>query len=243
MPINIQSVTSVQAVAQTAAAAIADVLRKKPDAVLGLATGSTPVPTYAELVRLHREEGVRFARATAFNLDEYRGLSGDHAQSYRYFMQHHLFDHVDIRPWNTHVLNGIAADAEAECRAFEMKIQASGGIDVWLIGIGRNGHIAFNEPGSAPDSRTRVIDLLEDTVAANSRFFDDLRDVPRQALTVGVGTICAARRVLLLATGKDKAQAIARAVRGTPDVSCPASFLQRHPDCTFVLDAGAASGL
>lgn len=243
MPIKIQKMTSPQAVAQTAAATIADVLRKKPDAVLGLATGSTPIPTYAELVRLHREAGLTFARATAFNLDEYRGLSGDHDQSYRYFMQHHLFDHVDIRPWNTHILNGIAVDAEAECRAFELKIQASGGIDVWLIGVGRNGHIAFNEPGSAQDSRTRVIDLLADTVATNSRFFDNPKDVPRQALTVGVGAIFEARRILLLATGKDKAQAIARAVQGTPDVSCPASFLQCHPDCTFILDGDAASGI
>ncbi len=243
MSIAIQICDTPEGVAQKAAASIARQIQQKPDAVLGLATGSTPILTYAELVRLHREQHVSFAQTTAFNLDEYVGLSGNHDQSYRYFMQHHLFDHIDIQSWNTYVLNGKAVDAQAECQAFELKIRACGGIDLWLIGIGRNGHIAFNEPGSTSDSRTRIIDLLPDTILTNSRFFTNPGDVPKHALTVGVGTICDARQVVLLATGKDKADAIDRAVNGPIGSQCPASFLQNHPACTIILDKEAASKL
>ena len=239
MPIQLQISDTPDDVARAAASEIAGLIRRKPGAVLGLATGSTPVKTYAELRRMNRE-GLSFSRLTTFNLDEYWGLDGEHPQSYRYFMNHTFFDGTDIQLWNTHVPNGMAVDAGLECEAFETKIRACGGVDLWLLGIGRNGHIAFNEPGSALDSRTRLVDLTESTIAANSRFFERVEDVPKQALTAGIATICEAKRILLLAMGKDKAGAIARAVQGVPHSDCPASFLQTHSDCTFILDREAA---
>ena len=242
MPIQLHICDTPDKVARTAALEIAELIRRKPDAVLGLASGATPVKTYSELIRANRE-GLSFARLTTFNLDEYRGLDGDHCQSYRHFMNQMFFAHVDIRLGNTHIPNGIAVDPECECRAFEAKIRACGGIDLWLLGMGRNGHIAFNEPGSPPDSRTRLVDLTEDTRATNSRFFAQPDGVPKQALTVGIATICDAKRILLLATGQRKARAIARAVQALPQLACPASFLQTHPDCTFILDREAASEL
>lgn len=230
-------------VARRAAAQIAELIAPNPRAVLGLATGSTPEGTYAELVRLHRDEGLRFAQVTTFNLDEYWRLPAQHEQSYRRFMEERLFSAIDIPQDQTHVLDGMAADAAAECAAFEAKITECGGVDLWLLGIGSNGHIAFNEPGSAGDSRTRLVDLTPETIAANSdgRFFDDPADVPRQALTAGIGTIRDARRVLLLATGAGKAPAVTRALDGPIDADCPASWLQDHRDCAFYLDTEAAS--
>ncbi len=240
MPIQVKICDTSDDVARAAALEIAALICQKPDAVLGLATGSTPVRTYEELVRMNRE-GLSFSRLTTFNLDEYWGLDGEHPQSYRFFMNHTFFNGTDIQPWNTHVPNGTAVDADLECEAFEARIRACGGVDLWLLGIGRNGHIAFNEPSSAPDSRTRLVDLTESTIAANSRFFERVGDVPKHALTAGIATICEAKRILLLATGKDKARAIARAVQGVPHSSCPASFLQTHSDCTFILDRESAS--
>ena len=232
-------------VARRAARVFADQVRAKPDSVLGLATGSTPESTYAELARLHREEGISFARVITFNLDEYWGLDGDHEQSYRHFMNRNLFDHIDIRPWNTHVLNGKAANPLLECQAFETKIISVGGVDLWLLGIGLNGHIAFNEPGSSVDSRTRLVSLSQSTIEANSdgRFFKDPRQVPRCALSAGIGTIREAKKLLLLATGPKKASAVAAALQGAFDPACPASLLQDHPDCTFMADIKAASEL
>ena len=240
MPIQVKICDTPDDVARAAASEIAGLVRQKPGAVLGLATGSTPVKTYAELVRMNRGE-LSFSGLTTFNLDEYWGLDGTHPQSYRYFMNHAFFAGTDIQLWNTHVPDGMAVDADLECEAFETRIRACGGVDLWLLGIGRNGHIAFNEPGSAPDSRTRLVDLTESTIAANSRFFEHVEDVPKQALTAGIATICEAKRILLLATGTDKAGAIAHAVQSVPHPACPASFLQTHPDCTFILDREAAS--
>lgn len=242
MPIQIQIRDTADEVARIAASEIAELIRRKPNAVLGLSSGATPVKTYSELIRAHRD-GLSFARLTTFNLDEYRGLDGGHCQSYRHFMNRMFFAHVDIRLWNTHIPNGAAVDPQCECRAFEAKIRACGGIDLWLLGMGRNGHIAFNEPGSSPVSRTRLVDLTEATRATNSRFFAHRDEVPKQALTVGIATICDAKRILLLATGKVKARAIARAVHCPPHPDCPASFLQTHPDCTFIFDKEAASEL
>ena len=241
--IHVQIFPTPEAVAHAAAEAIADQVRTKPDSVLGFATGSTPEKTYVELARLHREQKLSFARVTSFNLDEYLGLDSDHAQSYRAFMQDRLFQHIDIKPWNTHVLNGRTLNPRAECEAFELKIAASGGIDLWLLGIGTNGHVAFNEPGSSVDSRTRLVALSQSTIEANSdgRFFSRPQDVPRCALTAGISTIRESRSLLLLATGPKKAQAVANALHGpfTPD--CPASLLQDHPDCRFFIDQEAAS--
>ena len=232
-------------VAHKAAAALAGVIRSRSETVLGLATGSTPEATYAELARMHRDEGLGFAGVTSFNLDEYWGLGGDHEQSYRHFMNDRLFRHVDLRPWNTHVLNGRARFPELECRSFEDRILSAGGVDLWLLGIGGNGHIAFNEPGSPVDSRTRLVSLTQETIDANSdgRFFSDPAEVPRCALSAGIGTIREARSIVLLATGGNKADAVAAAVEGPFTEDCPASLLQDHPDCTFIIDAGAASKL
>lgn len=232
-------------VAAKASEIIANLVRSRPDSVIGLATGSTPEQTYARLAELHHGEGLEFRRVTSFNLDEYWGLDGDHDQSYRFFMNDRLFDRIDIRPWNTHVPNGAAANHDLECRAFETKILAAGGIDLWLLGIGTNGHVAFNEPGSPVDSRTRLVNLAPSTIEANSdgRFFKDAESVPRFALSAGIGTIRESRRILLLATGAQKADAVARAVEGPPTTDCPASLLQSHPDCTFIVDREAASEL
>lgn len=232
-------------VAREAANRIAQVVKAKPNAVIGLATGSTPESTYAELARIHRTDGLSFAEASSFNLDEYWGLGGGHDQSYRYFMNDRLFKHIDIRPWNTHVLNGKAANPYLECAAFEQQILSVGGVDIWLLGIGGNGHIAFNEPGSSVDSRTRLVSLTPETIAANSdgRFFRDPAEVPRCALSAGIGTIREARKIVLLATGAKKADAVAAAVAGPFTVDCPASLLQDHPDCTFVVDSQAAAKL
>ena len=232
-------------VAKKAAAIFAKQLKAKPDSVFGFATGSTPEKTYAELARLHKEEGLDFSKVRTFNLDEYWGLDGDHNQSYRYFMNDRLFKHINIKPWNTFVLDGTAVNPMLECKAFETKILAVGGVDIWLLGIGNNGHIAFNEPGSSVDSRTRLVSLTQSTIDANSdgRFFKNPADVPRCALSAGIGTIREARKIVLLATGSKKADAVAAALEGPFSPDCPASLLQDHKDCTFILDSEAASKL
>ena len=218
-------------------------IRDSPGLVLGLATGGTPVGCYRELVRRHREEGLDFSRVTTFNLDEYVGLPPGHAQSYHRFMREQLFDHVNLDPARTHLPNGLATDPAAHAAAYEEAIRQAGGIDLQLLGIGHNGHIAFNEPGASLDSRTRVVRLREETIEANGRFFDDPADVPRTAVTMGIGTILEARRLVLLATGQDKAEAVWRALRGPIHGEHPASMLRTHPDVTFVLDRAAASKL
>ena len=222
---------------------IAESIRAKPEIVLGLATGGTPLGIYRELVRMHREESLDFSNVTTFNLDEYVGLGPKHPQSYRFFMQQQLFDHINIKPSNTHVPNGLASDIEAHAREYEASVRAAGGIDLQLLGIGENGHIAFNEPGSPADSRTRRVDLTEATIEANSRFFSSMDDVPRHAITMGIATILDAKRIILMASGKRKANAIREAIEGPINESCPASQLQRSGDVTFVLDAAAAAQL
>ena len=243
--IKLQICDDADDVATQAAAAFAELIRTRPEAVIGLATGSTPEASYTELARLHLDTGLSFSEVTSFNLDEYWGLGGGHNQSYRYFMNDRLFQYIDIQPWNTHVLNGKARFPELECRSFEDSILAVGGIDLWLLGIGGNGHIAFNEPGSPVDSRTRLVSLSQETIASNSdgRFFSDPANVPRCALSAGIGTIREASALILLATGEKKAAAIAAAVEGPFSDDCPASLLQDHADCTFIIDAAAASKL
>lgn len=214
-------------------------------AVLGLATGSTPVGLYRELVRLHREEGLSFKGVVTFNLDEYFGLSPEHPESYRRFMRDQLFDHIDIDPSDTHVPDGTVDRDEVfeSCRAYEERIAAAGGIDLQILGIGRTGHIGFNEPGSGPETRTRLVTLDHLTRRDAARDFLGEENVPRFAITMGVGTILDARKVVLLAWGEGKAEVIRRAVEEPPTDSIPAGFLQNHPYCRFLLDAGAASRL
>lgn len=232
-----------QEVAEYAAQDVVKDINAKPNFVLGLATGSTPEGAYAEMAKANKAGKVDFSKVMTFNLDEYWGLDCDHDQSYRYFMNDRLFNHINIRPWNTNVLNGKAWNPKLECDAFEQKIVSVGGIDTWLIGIGPNGHIAFNEPGSPVDSRTRLVSLTQATINANSdgRFFSDPKDVPSCALSAGIGTIREARKIIMLATGVAKAEVVAAAYQGslTPDIPC--SLLQDHEDVTFIVDEEAAS--
>ncbi|QDS88827.1 Glucosamine-6-phosphate deaminase [Rosistilla ulvae] len=231
------------AAANRCAALIIDQIQKKPDSVLGLATGGTPVACYQVLIEMYQEKLVSFAACKSFNLDEYVGLAGDHPQSYRHFMQTNLFDHIDIDPAATHVPNGLAKDYEAYGEVYEQQIADAGGIDLQLLGIGTDGHIAFNEPGSSLGSRTRLKTLMPETVQDNARFFESIDEVPRLAVTMGVGTILESRQCLLMATGSHKADAIAAAIEGPVTCQNTASALQLHRDAIYVLDEAAASGL
>ena len=230
-------------VAEYGAARFIDVLAEKPDATLGLATGSTPIQLYKTLIRHYQQGEVSFRRASSFNLDEYLGLAGDHPQSYRHFMNTELFDHIDFDRSRTQVPDGTTKDPLAACEAYENAIREAGGIDLQLLGIGRNGHIGFNEPSSSLASRTRVKTLTPDTVKANQRFFKPDEFQPNLAITMGIGTIMEARQILLLATGEGKAEAVREAVEGPVAARCPASILQMHPRATLVLDREAAQGL
>ncbi|MFM9016392.1 MAG: glucosamine-6-phosphate deaminase [Verrucomicrobiota bacterium] len=230
------------AVAATVAQLIRDARRQGRKAVLGLATGSTPLPLYRELVRLHREQGLSFADVITFNLDEYEGLAGSHPQSYRRYMDEHLFSQVDIPASATHVPDGTAADPAQACRDFEEAIRRAGGVDLQILGIGRTGHIGFNEPPSPRESRTRRVVLDEVTRRDNSAFFGNVESVPRAALTMGVATILDARRIELLAFGRGKAEIVRRARQEKPGPDCPATWLQEHGACTFHLDPESASG-
>ncbi|RKY70466.1 MAG: glucosamine-6-phosphate deaminase, partial [Candidatus Latescibacterota bacterium] len=197
-----------------AAEFVAGIVRNKPDCVLGLATGSTPIGLYKELIRMHQEEGLDFARVTTFNLDEYYGLAPEHDQSYHYFMHDNLFNHINVSPANINVPSGTAPDVNGACAHYEEMIEEAGGIDIQVLGIGGDGHIAFNEPGSSLGSRTRLVTLDEGTIKDNARFFEKEEDVPHLAITMGVGTILEARKCLVLASGAKKAGIIAEAVEG-----------------------------
>ena len=208
--------------------------------ILGLPTGSTPIGTYKELIRLHKEGKVSFAHVVTFNMDEYVKIPESHPESYHSFMWNNFFSHIDIKKENVNILNGNAEDLEAECERYEAKIKSYGGIDLFMGGIGPDGHIAFNEPGSSLTSRTRVKTLTMDTVIANSRFFDnDINQVPKTALTVGVGTVMDAREVMILANGHGKARALAAAIEGAVSQMCAVSVLQLHPTGIIVCDDAA----
>jgi glucosamine-6-phosphate deaminase len=227
-----------------AARLIAKLIRSKPDCVLGLATGSTPVATYNELIRFHREEGLDFSNVTTFNLDEYVSLPPEHPQSYHAFMQEHLFRHINVPAKRIHIPNGMAKDIPGECARYEYSIRAAGGIDLQLLGIGSDGHIGFNEPTSSLASRTRIKTLTERTREDNARFFDDdLSKVPMHCITMGVGTIMECHQVLILAFGAKKALAIAEAVEGPITAMNPASILQMHPVTKVLMDEPAAGSL
>ena len=211
----------------------------KPNCALGLATGTTPIGAYNQLIDWYKQGYLDFSRVSTYNLDEYRGLSHDDPQSYHYFMNEHLFSHINIDIEATHVPDGSNPNAEEACSSYDALVEAAGYVDLQLLGIGNNGHIGFNEPASAFAAGTQCIDLTESTIEANSRLSDHIEDVPRQAYTMGVGTIMHARRVLLIASGSKKAQAIYDTVRGPVTPEVPASALQLHPDCTIVADSEA----
>ncbi len=215
----------------------------KPSSVLGLATGSTPVGMYGELVKKYRAGELDFGEIKTANLDEYAGLEPTHEQSYRYFMQKNLFDHVNIRPQNTHVPNGASKNPEEECKEYDRILDGLGGVDIQVLGIGHNGHIGFNEPSEAFERDTHVVELQKSTIDANSRFFSSVDEIPKKAITMGIGSIMRARCILLLASGEGKAEIIKQALRGPITPYVPASVLQLHPNVIVVCDKGAASKL
>lgn len=213
----------------------------KPNSVLGLATGSTPLKPYNHMIRLYEQGAVDFSKVTTFNLDEYCKLDVEDKNSYHSFMHENLFDHINIPKERIHFLDGNAADLEAECKQYEESIRAAGGIDIQLLGIGSNGHIAFNEPSDSFQRWTHVVSLKESTIQDNSRFFNTIEEVPTQALTMGIGSIMQAKRILIIALGEHKAKAIKQVISGNVTPECPASVLQFHTDVTLMLDRGATS--
>ena len=226
-----------------AASMISEQIEKKPDTVLGLATGSTPLGTYRELIKLYKENKIDFSKVVSFNLDEYVNLLPEHEQSYQYFMKENFFNHINIIPENYFLPDGMAKNIPQSCVEYENNIEAHGGIDIQILGIGSNGHIAFNEPGSSLGSRTRVKTLSKSTIEDNSRFCENIDEVPRYAITMGIGTILDSRLLILLASGENKAEAIAKTIEGPITAMVPATVVQLHPKVTIVIDTEAASKL
>lgn len=231
------------AISKEGARIVAELVRKKPDCVLGFATGSSPLGMYRELIRMHREDGLDFSKVTTFNLDEYVGLPPEHEQSYHYFMWENLFKHINVGPRHVNIPHGMADDIEGHCVWYEEQIEKAGGIDLQLLGIGGNGHIAFNEPGSSLGSRTRIKTLTEKTRQDNAHSFDSMDQVPKYAMTMGVGTIMDARKLLMLASGKGKANAIKNTTEGPISAMVPATIVQMHQHATLLIDEAAASSL
>lgn len=226
----------------SAAKVVSDLISGKPDCVLGLATGSTPEGMYAELVKGCNEGKVDFSAVRTVNLDEYYPIKPENDQSYRYFMNSRLFDHVNIDKANTNVPNGMAADAAEEGARYEKIIESLGGIDLQVLGIGQNGHIGFNEPDEELIPITHLTDLTEDTIQVNSRFFDSVDQVPKQAFTMGIKTIFSARSIILLASGKNKHNAVKKMLSGNITTLCPATLLNLHPNVTLICDTDAYNG-
>ena len=236
---QICKVKNYQELSRKAANLIAAQITLKPDSVLGLATGSSPIGTYDRLVEMYQDGDLDFSQITTVNLDEYKGLPGSHEQSYRYFMNTNLFDHVNIDKNKTYVPNGLEEDSDKACADYNEIIRSVGGIDIQLLGIGGNGHIGFNEPGEAFEKETHCVDLTESTIKANARFFESMDEVPKQAYTMGIKNIMAAKKILLVATGSAKADALYKSLYGPITPNVPASILQLHQDVTVVADEDA----
>lgn len=227
-------------VSKKAAEILKDEITKNPNIILGLATGSTPIGMYKELIHMNHSDRLDFSNVKTFNLDEYLGLDGQHPQSYRNFMNEQLFNHINIDPKNTFVPNGSAENIDEECAQYDEKIKEAGGIDVQILGIGENGHIAFNEPGEELNANTSVVDLTTSTIKANSRFFKSIDEVPKKALTMGIGSILKAKKIILLASGKNKNGVIKRLLEDEVlTTQFPASMLLCHPDVTVIVDRDA----
>lgn len=241
---NIIVVKDYRQMSVKAADMVAELIKERPGAVLGLPTGNTPRGMYDELVRRHREEGLDFSQVTTFNLDDYVGLAPDDPASFAHYIKIHLLDHVNIPKGQAHWPDAVRADDEA-CRAYEEAIRRAGGLDLVILGIGANGHIAFNEPGTSFDSRTHIAPLANDTrrIAADGDVFGAIDQVPEHGMTMGIQTIMEARRIVLIASGASKADAVAAAVTGPVTEDVPASVLQRHPHVTFIVDEAAAAKL
>lgn len=233
-------VENYQQIGSRGAEIIADVIQSNPNAVLGLATGTSPIGIYQNLIEMCKQGQISFAGVKTVNLDEYVGLDDNHPQSYRFFMNENLFNHVDINKANTFVPNGVAQNLDDECTRYTALVDSLQQ-DLQLLGIGSNGHIAFNEPGTPFDSTTHVVNLTQNTIKDNSRLFDDVSQVPTQALSMGIKNILNAKRILIVANGKNKAQAVLDMLKGPVTEICPASVLQTHPDVTVIVDKDAAS--
>lgn len=225
---------------KVAANEMAETIKSNPKAILGLATGGSPIGMYKELIRMNKEGEIDFSTITTVNLDEYIGLSGEHTQSYRYFMNDNLFNHINIDKKNTYVPNGLAKNIEEECKNYDAKIADLGGTDVQLLGIGNNGHIAFNEPDQELVAGTHLTGLTEDTIKANARFFDSIDEVPKTALTMGLGGIMKSKKIIVIASGEGKAEAVKAMVNGKISTNMPASMLQMHRDVVVIIDEAAA---
>ena len=239
--IDVIKCKDIDEISRRAAFLVAETIHRNPRCILGLATGSSPVGMYQTLVKIYEGGTLDFSKVRSFNLDEYYPIQPEDPQSYRYFMNTNFFDHINIDPANTHVPLGNAEDPEKFCQAYDLMIEAAGGIDLQVLGIGNNGHIAFNEPDDHFPAGTHVVDLQESTIKANARFFASEADVPRKAITMGIGSIMKARRIILLASGAAKAEAVKACVEGPITPACPASALQLHPDVTLFVDEAAAS--
>lgn len=239
--VKVLKAADAEAAGRLAADQLQQAVCAKPACVLGLATGATPIPLYRELIRREQAGLMDFSRVRSVNLDEYKGLAPDHPQSYRRFMQENLFDHISIRPENTWVPDGMTTDVDAMCDGYERTIEELGGVDLQLLGLGHDGHIGFNEPCDHFPKETHCVDLTASTIDANKRFFEKEEDVPRQAYTMGIQTIMQAKKVLLVASGADKADALAKTIEGPVTPEVPASILQFHPDVTIVADEAALS--
>ena len=226
---------------ERAAAIVIEQIKSKPDSTLGLATGDTVLGLYRLLINEYKAKRISFKRVKSVNLDEYIGLPRENENSYYYYMNENFYKHIDIDRNNTYIPNGMAEDLEEECRQYEKIIERLGGIDLQVLGIGVNGHIGFNEPGTPIDSVTQRVKLKESTIIANSRFFRSVDEVPREALTMGIKTIMKSRKIILLASGEKKAQAIQRLIEGRVHPEAPASILQLHPDASIIVDKEAAS--
>jgi glucosamine-6-phosphate deaminase len=240
---KVMEVNDYSEMSQKAAQYMIEKIRQNPSITLGLATGGTPIGTYKNLVMDHQINGTSYKNVSTFNLDEYIGLSGDDKNSYRYFMDEQLFNHIDINKNNTHIPRGDLENSEAECIRYEELIRIHGGIDLQIIGIGCNGHIGFNEPGTSFHSSTHIVKLAESTIHANARFFNRIEDVPKRAITMGIATLLKSREILLLVSGENKNEAMFKLLTGEVTESVPASVLRNHPNVTIIADQAAIGGL
>lgn len=241
MTLKLITTSNYEELSQKAAEEIISRIQRNPSLNLGLATGSTPTGLYQELIRDHKQNQTSYKDINTFNLDEYMGIPKKDRNSYHYFMCEHLFEHIDIPLDQTHIPDGTAKDLDEECIRYEQFIEEHGGIDLQILGIGQNGHIGFNEPGTPFDSRTHIIDLAESTRKANSRFFESLEDVPKQAITMGIASIMDSKEIFLLVSGSSKAKALARLMNGDVSEQFPASVLQKHPNVTIFADKEATA--
>lgn len=238
---NVVIVKNYKEISVRATQLVTDQIAKKKNTVLGLATGQTPVGMYQELVRKFQQGEIDFSQVVTFNLDEYYGLSPEHPQSYYYFMWDTFFQYINIKEENVHLLNGDTENIDGECQHYEYLIQKNGGIDLQILGIGDNGHLGFNEPAIGLNSKTHLVNLSEETIQANSQYFNNIQEVPRQALTMGIGTIMKAQKIILLANGRKKAHVIERTINGPVSTEVPATVLQLHNDVTLLIDQEAGS--